>query len=68
MIKYYRELNDEEKRIAIERLAVRIKTSKEIMLSVLLKMNPLLAIKGGKVVIYRNTFTRLNNKIREYVT
>lgn len=68
MIKYYRELNEDEKQIVIERLASRVRTSNEIMLSVLTQMNPLLGIKSGKVIIYQNTFTRLTKKIRDYKT
>ncbi len=64
MIRRYHELNEEEKQIAITRLASRVKTTECNMLDVLNHMNPLLTIRSGKVVIFREALGRLAKKIQ----
>ncbi len=66
MIRYYKELNDEEKLIAIRRIANRVKTSEKSILEVLNNVNPLLTIKNGEVIMFYKTFVRLKMKIKEY--
>ncbi|PKV50880.1 hypothetical protein ATE84_2948 [Aquimarina sp. MAR_2010_214] len=66
MIRRYHELNEEEKQIAITRLASRVKTTECNMLDVLNHMNPLLTIRGGKVVMFREAMSLLTKKIQAY--
>ena len=67
MIRHYHELSEEEQQIAITRLTLRTKATEQIVLVVLNQINPLLTIRKGKVVIYRETMSLLTRKIRERI-
>ncbi|WP_103866596.1 hypothetical protein [Aquimarina sp. I32.4] len=64
--KNYKNLNAEEKQIAITRLSEHIHVPQDVLREVLLKMNPALSIIDGKAVIHRNTLMRLRKRIIEH--
>jgi hypothetical protein len=64
----FRKMKDEEKHIVITRLAIHTHVTKEMLMDVLLEMNPALRIEDNKVWISRYTLERLHKKIRKYDT
>ena len=64
--KNYKNLNPEEKEIAITRVSEYAHVSKEIIQKVLLEMNPVIDIINGKAAFYKNTLLRLHKKIESH--
>jgi len=61
---YFRQLNDEDKAIAITRLAERMEITEEVMQDILQDMNPLITIENGRAMLFQNTYSRLDHMIK----
>ncbi|UZO82153.1 hypothetical protein NBT05_06685 [Aquimarina sp. ERC-38] len=57
--KYYKNLSEEDKNIAITRITARTKFLDTIIKQALENKNPLIEIENGQVVINRNSYSHL---------
>ncbi|OED35962.1 hypothetical protein AB832_05915 [Flavobacteriaceae bacterium (ex Bugula neritina AB1)] len=60
---YYKDLNKENKQFAVHRIASRIDIAESVVKKVLESFNPLMEIQENRVVVNRNSYNRLVQKI-----
>ncbi|MDY8135257.1 hypothetical protein [Aquimarina sp. 2201CG5-10] len=63
--KYYKEFNEEKRKLAIKKIASRTDSEEAIVKKVLEQHNPLMDIKGNQVIVVRNWFNRLVKDIEK---
>lgn len=62
---YYKDLSEEKKQFAIQRIALRTDLSKTAIQKALERKNPLMEIEQNQVVIPRHSYNRLVQEARK---